>query len=331
MQSGEQTLLSVSDLSVEYRLSGLSKPLRAVDGVSFDVNKREVFGLIGESGSGKSSVARAVMRLSDIASGEITLSGQNIAELKGKQLRKSRHQMQMVFQDPNDSLNPRMTLRKSIYEPLLLAGKRSRAELNQVAVDLLSTVGLDEDLLDRKPHGLSGGQKQRVNIVRALALKPDLLVCDEAVSALDVSVQAGIINLLMQLQKDLGISIIFISHDISVVSHLSDRIGVMYFGKIVEIGSAESLTDRPRHPYTEALLAAELEPLPSSETQKRHQIILGEVPSADRPSVGCRFAARCPYAKDLCLIEEPQLLPLADGTSVACHFAQELSLKGRRA
>lgn len=323
-------LLSVSGLEVRFKLPGQAAPLRAVDGVSFDVGKREIFGLIGESGSGKTSVARAVMRLMPIAAGTIELGGTRFDRLRGKELRLERRRVQMVFQDPHEALDPRMTVRQAVLEPLRLGATVPHGGLDARVLDLLHRVGLDENYLDRKPHALSGGQKQRVNIARALALEPELLVCDEAVSALDVSVRAGILNLLLELQQELGISVLFISHDLSVVAHLSDRIGVMYLGRIAEIAPAASLLTRPRHPYTEALLAAEPESRPSTHRTPRPPVIRGDVPSAARPPSGCRFRTRCRYVRERCAEEEPFPRPVGEDAVVACHFAEDLVLTGRR-
>lgn len=330
--SDPSALLSVENLAVHYKLPGQSEPLRAVDGVSFEIGTGDVFGLIGESGSGKSSVAKALMRLAPIDSGSVSLGATRLDQLKGKELRRARRRVQMVFQDPHESLDPRMTVFQAVAEPLKLGGSRlTRSELGARVLDLLHRVGLDETHLDRKPHAMSGGQKQRVNIARALALEPELLVCDEAVSALDVSIQAGIINLLLSLQQDLGISVLFISHDLGVVSHLADRVGVMYLGRLAEVAPAESLTSRPRHPYTEALLAAEPEARPSTHRTPRAPMVSGDVPSAASPPSGCRFRTRCPYVAERCAEEEPTLRHIDDDTFVACHRAEELTLTGRRA
>jgi len=323
-----EPLLVVSELEVRFRLPGQREPLRAVDGVSFEIGASEVFGLIGESGSGKSSVARAVLRLAPIAHGSVTLGGTRFDQLRGRELRRHRRRVQMVFQDPHESLDPRMTVREAVREPLRLGGGRDGVD--DRALECIERVGLDSNLLDRRPNELSGGQKQRVNIARALALEPELLVCDEAVSALDVSVRAGIINLLLSLQQDLGISILFISHDLGVVAHLADRIGVMYLGKLAEVAPAESLTTRPRHPYTEALLAAEPEARPSAYRTPRPPVIHGDAPSAAHPPAGCRFSTRCPYVAERCRVEEPALRPVGPDALVACHFAEELQLAGRR-
>jgi oligopeptide/dipeptide ABC transporter ATP-binding protein len=326
------SLLSVEALDVQFDLPGARATLRAVDGVSFEIGRREIFGLIGESGSGKSSVARAIMRLAPIAAGSITLAGTRLDRLRGRELRRHRQRVQMVFQDSSDSLDPRMTVRQAIAEPLRMRETSHRAAADgDMVTDLLLRVGLDESHLERKPHMLSGGQKQRVNIARALALAPELLVCDEAVSALDVSVQAGIINLLLSLQQELGISVLFISHDLGVVAHLADRIGVMYLGRLAEVATAQALAARPRHPYTEALLAAEPEAKPSTHRTARPPMIAGEVPSAANPPSGCRFRTRCRYVRERCAAERPPLRPVDGGGLVACHFAEELVLAGRRA
>lgn len=330
-RDADQALLSISNLQVHFKLPGRSAPLHAVDGVSFDIGRREVFGLIGESGSGKSTVARAVLRLAPIADGAVLLAGARLDRLRGKDLRRERRRVQMVFQDPHESLDPRMTVRQAIAEPLLLGRSLTQTEREKRVSELVHRVGLDDSHLDRKPHALSGGQKQRVNIARALALDPELLVCDEAVSALDVSVQAGVINLLLNLQQDLGISVLFISHDLAVVAHLADRIGVMYMGCIAEIAPTETLTARPRHPYTEALLAAEPEARPSTDHRSTGVPGAGEAPSVERPPSGCRFRTRCRYAQARCETEEPSLRPIGEDTLVACHFADELRLIGRRA
>jgi oligopeptide/dipeptide ABC transporter ATP-binding protein len=314
---------------VHFKLPNVSKPLRAVDGVSFEIGRGETFGLIGESGSGKSTVARAVMHLAPVTSGTIALDGSRIDQLRGSQLRRERRRVQMVFQDPHESLDPRMTVRQAIAEPLLVSKKLPKEQTTARVDDLLHRVGLDEHHAVRKPHALSGGQKQRVNIARAIALDPDLLICDEAVSALDVSVRAGIINLLLDLQQELGISVLFISHDLGVVAHVADRIGVMYLGQLTEVSTTGALVVRPRHPYPEALLAAEPEPIPSTHRLPRAEPIKGDIPSAANPPSGCRFRTRCPYAAERCATEQPTLRPV-DGALVACHFAEELTLTGRR-
>lgn len=323
-------LLSVQALDVAFQRPGARATFKAVDGVSFDIRRGEIFGLIGESGSGKSSIARAIMRLAPVRGGSITLAGSRLDQWQGQELRRQRRRVQMVFQDPNDSLDPRMTVRQAIAEPLRMRSLGADESVSGIVVRLLHRVGLDESHLERRPRTLSGGQKQRVNIARALALDPELLVCDEAVSALDVSVQAGIINLLLSLQQTLGISVLFISHDLGVVAHLADRIGVLYLGRLAEVSTAMSLMKRPRHPYTEALLAAEPEPRPSSHRAPKPPLVAGEVPSAASPPSGCRFRTRCRYARQRCAEEVPPLRPVEGGALVACHFAEELELQGRR-
>jgi oligopeptide/dipeptide ABC transporter ATP-binding protein len=323
-------LLSVTGLEVHYRLPGHRDVVRAVDGVSVDILPGEIFGLIGESGCGKSSVARALMRLAPIAAGSVVLGSTALETLRGRELRAQRRRVQMVFQDPHESLDPRLTVRRAVLEPLELGGRIGRTDREARVVELVERVGLDVSHLERRPHELSGGQKQRVNIARALALEPELLICDEAVSALDVSVRAGIINLLLSLQEELGISVLFISHDIGVVAHLADRVGVMYLGKLVEVASTDALVSEPRHPYTEALLASEPQPRPSTDRPERAPLIKGDAPSVAHPPSGCRFRTRCPYAVDACAEVDPPLRSAGEGALVACHRADELDLTGRR-
>jgi peptide/nickel transport system ATP-binding protein/oligopeptide transport system ATP-binding protein len=299
--------------------------------VSLTIAGSEAFGLIGESGSGKSTLARAVIRLVPLANGTVTVAGQQLHHLKGKKLRTARRSVQMVFQDPHESLDPRMTVNQAVAEPLVVNGFGARRAVEDKVVELLERVELDPALGTRHPHALSGGQKQRVNIARALALDPTLLICDEAVSALDLSVQAGILNLLLNLQRDLGLAYLFISHDLAVVAHLADRVGVMYLGQIVERASTGDLLARPRHPYTEALLAAEPEPVPLSVRTTTGHRVEGDIPSALHPPSGCRFRTRCRYATERCVDEVPPLREVAPGSWAACHYADTLMLEGRRA
>ncbi|MFV0525550.1 MAG: oligopeptide/dipeptide ABC transporter ATP-binding protein [Acidimicrobiales bacterium] len=320
--------LTVENLVVEYPVPRSRTPLRAVDGLSLTVEAGSTFGLIGESGSGKSTVARAVMGLAPVAAGEIRVGGERLHGLKGRQRRVARRRVQMVFQDPHDSLDPRMTAGRSIAEPLVAVDRSARAGLEPRIHRLLERVGLDPELAGRKPYGLSGGQKQRVNIARALAPEPELLICDEAVSALDVSVQAGVLNLLLDLQNDLGLAYLFISHDIGVVAHLADVIGVMYLGRLVEVGPTVEILTRPRHPYTEALLAAEPEPVPRAYRRTGREPLGGDMPSLLNPPSGCRFRTRCPYAEARCAEETPPLVEFGPGR-VACHLADSLHLSGR--
>lgn len=315
-------LLSVEDLHKHFpdRVGAL----RAVDGVSFQIKPGETLGLVGESGCGKSTVGRTILRLYKPTSGRIVLEGRDIAPLQESALRPLRRDVQMVFQDPFSSLNPRSRIGRILEEPFVVWGEgRARDRRDQV-VALLERVGLGAEAADRYPHELSGGQRQRVGIARALALKPKLIVCDEAVSALDVSVRAQIINLLVDLQRTLGIAYLFISHDLAVVEHVSDRVAVMYLGRIVEIASADQLWSNPIHPYTRALFDASPK-LPAAAGQKR-AVLEGDLPSAIDPPSGCRFHTRCRFATDVCRRVEPIVWQAAPGHSVACHHAEALSM-----
>ena len=322
-----EPVLDVSGLRVQYRIKRASKPLVAVDDVSFHIERGETFGLIGESGSGKSTVARAIMRLAPVARGEIVVDGRRLESLGGRALRAARRSMAMVFQDSGDSLDPRMSVGQSIAEPIRLQGDVDNATIDRLVADALNRVGLDSDHAARRPHELSGGQRQRVNIARALTLRPQLLISDEAVSALDLSVQAGILNLLVKLQQDLGFGHLFISHDLAVVGHIADRVGVMYLGQLVEIGQGREVLTAPLHPYAEALLAAEPKALPSTHREAKRVIVRGDIPSPINPPSGCRFRTRCLYAQQRCVDEEPLARPVG-GRLVACHFAESLHLRG---
>ncbi|WP_153505965.1 ABC transporter ATP-binding protein [Cumulibacter manganitolerans] len=319
-------VLAVDDLQVRFSL-GRGRTLRAVDGVSFDLAAGSTLGIIGESGSGKSTLARAIMGLAPIAGGRVTAGGAPVPSGGGRTARGARRAVQMVFQDPTEALDPRLAVEASIAEPLLVnriaKGRRARTKV----AELLDRVGLTEQQGRRRPRDLSGGQRQRVNIARALALDPRVLICDEAVSALDVSIQADILNLLMDLQQESGIAYLFISHDIGVVSRICDRIGVMYLGQLVESGTTRQVTGTPRHPYTEALLSAEPVPLPRSMRTDRRIVLRGELPSPLNPPSGCRFRTRCRFATDLCE-QVPQVHNFADGHRSRCHFADELTLVG---
>jgi oligopeptide/dipeptide ABC transporter ATP-binding protein len=323
-----EALLEVIDLRVEFAFRGSRNRLRAVDGVSFTIRPGETFGLIGESGSGKSTVARAIMRLVPLSGGTITFAGVMFHGLTGRNLNRERRRISMVFQDPNDALDPRMSVGQSIAEPISLAGALSR-DARQARVDgLLERVGLGADFAVRRPHELSGGQKQRVNIARALALDPALVVCDEAVSALDLSVQASILNLLMSLQRDLGLPYLFISHDLAVVAHMADQVGVMYLGQIVETGPTRTVVTRPRHPYTEMLLSAKPQLVAGPSGRRARIIPAGEVPSPLNPPSGCRFRTRCRYAVQQCADEMPVPRLIDADRHVACHLADSLDLQG---
>ncbi|MCJ2128180.1 ABC transporter ATP-binding protein [Methylobacterium sp. E-045] len=313
-------MLVVDDLAIHYRTG--RGTVRAVDGVSFEIYSGETLGLVGESGCGKSTLGRAILRLVDPTRGAIRLGGRDLVGLSARNLRRERARLQMVFQDSGAALDPRWTVGRLIEEPLRIHGRGSAAERRARVARLLADVGLPADAAGRYPHAFSGGQRQRIGIARALALEPDLVVCDEPVSALDVSVQAQILNLLHDCQVERGVALLFISHDLSVVEYVSDRVAVMYLGRIVEIASREALWRAPTHPYTRRLLAA----VPSQE-RRRHRIERGsgqpdELPSHYAPSAGCNFHPRCPIAVERCRSEPPALRPTAEARhQVACHLA----------
>jgi oligopeptide/dipeptide ABC transporter ATP-binding protein len=292
--------------------------VRAVDGVSFEIRKGETLGLVGESGSGKSTVGKVVLRLLDATRGSVLLNGEDITRATGPALRRARQTMQMVFQDPYASLNPRLSAGATIMEPLENFGRMSRAERVREAGDLLERVGLRREALVRYPHEFSGGQRQRLGIARALALNPSLIVADEPVSALDVSVQAQVLNLLMRLQRELELSYLFIGHDLGVVEHISHRVAVMYLGQLVEVADKARLFASPQHPYTEALLSAV--PMAKPGARRDRVILRGDIPSPIDPPPGCRFHTRCPYAEERCRREIPVMREVATGHVVACHL-----------
>jgi peptide/nickel transport system ATP-binding protein/oligopeptide transport system ATP-binding protein len=294
--------------------------VRAVDGVSFDIQSGETLGIVGETGCGKSTTAKLLMRLLEPTAGEIRFDGQDITHLKGSRLKAIRSEVQMIFQDPYSSLNPRKTVGSIIAEPFVIHGlERDRGARRRAVQELMETVGLNPEHYNRFPHEFSGGQRQRIGVARALALKPRLLIADEPVSALDVSIQAQVLNLLRDLQRQLGLTLVFIAHDLSVVRHMCDRVAVMYLGKVVEIGPGDALYAQPRHPYTGALLAAVPVPDPSRHMGER-RLLSGDVPSPANPPLACRFHTRCPKAQELCSEQEPLLAEHDSGTRAACHF-----------
>src|SRR5438034_3607317 len=316
-------LLQVNELKKHFPVRGglfrRKAWVYAVDGVSFEVERGETLSLVGESGCGKSTVGRAILRLFDVTAGQVVLDGQRIDSLSPSGLRSMRRRVQVVFQDPFSSLNPRMRVRDILAEPIRNFGlAKSSAELEAKVAALMDTVRLPRDALGRRPHEFSGGQRQRIGIARALAAEPELIVCDEAVSALDVSVKAQIVNLLQDLQNEFGLALLFISHDLAIVEHMTHRVAVMYLGKIVEVAPRREIFAAPKHPYTEALLSAV--PMPEPGAARKRIILKGDVPSPINPPKGCRFHTRCPYAFDRCRAEEPELRAMRDGHFVACHL-----------
>jgi oligopeptide transport system ATP-binding protein len=325
--SGDRPFLSVKGLSKRFPVSGgwLSRQkvfVHAVNDVSFDLNQGETLGLVGESGCGKSTLGRSLLRLLEPDSGEVFFRGENIIQSDSRRMRALRREMQLVFQDPFSSLNPRMTIGEILAEPFLIHKVAKGDELNSKVMELLRHVGLSEEAAVRYPHEFSGGQRQRIGIARALALRPQLLVLDEPVSALDVSIQSQILNLLCDLRDSFSLSYIFIAHDLAVIEHISDRVGVMYLGHMVELAPSAEIYARPAHPYTRALLASIPRPEPSRAGQKR-QLLSGDVPSPVNPPSGCVFRTRCPVATDVCAREQPPFRErvVGSGHKVACHHA----------
>jgi len=318
-----ETLLEVVDLKKHFPIYGgvfsrVVGYVYAVDGVSFTVRRGETFGLVGESGCGKTTAGRVILRLTPATSGKVYFDGQDVFALSPAQMRRLRREMQIIFQDPYASLNPRMTVGEIIGEPLEIHGVARGAKKQERVKELLQVVGLQASDARRYPHEFSGGQRQRIGIARALALHPKLIICDEPVSALDVSIQSQILNLLDELQEQFGLTYVFIAHGLHVIKHVSDRVGVMYLGKLVEVASADELFAEPYHPYTEALLSAI--PIPNPEVRRERIVLEGDVPSPINPPPGCRFHTRCRYAQAACREAEPSLREVGNGRLVACHL-----------
>ncbi len=314
---GAEVVLDVADLVVEFR-SGRQR-VQAVSGVSFQVRKGETLGLVGESGCGKSTTGRTLVQVQRPTSGSVTYLGRDLGRLSGRELRQVRTKIQMIFQDPISSLNPRRRVKDIVAEPLVIWKRGTQEEREEKVREMLEAVGIDPDTAgDRRPQEFSGGQCQRISIARALMAEPDLLICDEPVSALDVSVQAQILNLLADLKQTFGLTMVFIAHDLAVVKNVSDRVAVMYLGKLVEVAGSDDLYRSAAHPYTEALLTSIPEPDPDRSSD--HRPLSGELPSPLNPPSGCRFRTRCPYAQERCASEEPLLREIAPGHQVACHF-----------
>ncbi|MGG0719814.1 dipeptide ABC transporter ATP-binding protein [Robertmurraya massiliosenegalensis] len=318
----ETTLLEVKNLKKYYEVSrGLFKPnlvVKAVDDISFTIKKGETFALVGESGCGKSTTGRTLLRLTEATSGEVRYKGKDIMSLPYEKMRSLRREIQMVFQDPYASLNPKMTIRQILMEPLRVHKKYSPDERLKKIIEILEIVGLSEAHLDRHPNEFSGGQRQRIGIARAVILNPDFIVADEPVSALDVSVQSQVINLMLELQREFGLTYLFISHDLSVVEHMTDRVAVMYLGKIVELANTEELFRNPMHPYTQALISAV--PVSHPKEVKDRIVLSGDVPNPANPPSGCTFHTRCPFAMEKCKSQVPTLTEVADGHVTSCHL-----------
>ncbi len=319
-------IVEVEDLKVHFPImAGLRRhqvgTVYAVDGISFGVKAGETLGLVGESGCGKSTTARAIMRLNNITDGHVLYRGRDITGLKRKEIRPIRREMQIVFQDPYASLNPRMTVRDIIAEPMKVHAAGTKEEQDERVARLLETVQLSPEHGNRFPHEFSGGQRQRIGVARALALNPKVVILDEPVSALDVSIQAQVINLLQEIQEEFELTYLFIAHDLSVVRHISDRVAVMYLGRIVEIGTREQIFESPLHPYTQALLSAVPLPEPRGREERKRIVLEGDVPTPVNPPSGCRFRTRCWKAQEICAEQDPELLGKYGGQQVACHFA----------
>lgn len=323
-----ESLLEVNDLVMHFPIyRGVIRrqvgAVRAVDGVSFDVKKGETLGLVGESGCGKSTTGRTILQLYKPTAGSVVFDGIDLVALKGEELRKMRRKMQMIFQDPYASLNPRMTVGEIVGEPLSVHSVAKGKQMRDQVKELLNLVKMNPSFIDRYPHEFSGGQRQRIGVARALALHPDFIVCDEPISALDVSIQAQVVNLLEDLQDKFNLTYLFIAHDLSMVRHISDRVAVMYLGIIVELADRKDIYDNPLHPYTQALLSAVPIPDPVVDAKRKRTILKGDVPSPANPPSGCRFRTRCPIAEQICAEVRPDFRELKPGHFVACHFADQ--------
>jgi oligopeptide transport system ATP-binding protein len=298
-----------------------SGAVKAVDGVSFQIRRGETLGLVGESGSGKTTVGRTLLRLQSLTGGAVLIEGEDLSKMSGKQLKAVKQRLQMIFQDPYASLNPRMSVENIVAEPLQIQGTLSRKEINARVAEIMELVGLPAHFRGRYPHEFSGGQRQRIGIARALVLEPELVVCDEAIASLDVSIQAQIVNLLMDVQERLKLTYLFIAHDLSMVRHISDRIAVMYLGKIMELADSDTICARPLHPYTQALISAVPVPDPQAESARERIVLEGDIPSPANPPAGCVFSSRCRYTRERCSAEAPAYREIHSGHFVACHFA----------
>ncbi len=323
-----EPLLRVEGLKMHFPIyAGLLRrrvgEIKAVDDVSFTISAGETLGLVGESGCGKSTTGRAILRLYEPTAGVVELEGRDVAQLEGDALRAMRPRMQMIFQDPQASLNPRMTVSSIIAEPLEEHTTLSRAERRERVAELMDAVGLNRSFANRYPHEFSGGQRQRIGIARALALNPRFIVCDEPIAALDVSIQAQVVNLLEDLQEQFGLTYLFISHDLGMVRHLANRVAVMYLGRLVELAPREALYDAPLHPYTQALISAVPSPNPEVEARRKRIVLKGDVPSPANPPKGCAFSTRCPKVFDRCRAETPDLRDLGQGRFAACHLIDQ--------
>jgi oligopeptide/dipeptide ABC transporter ATP-binding protein len=325
--NNKETLLHVDELKMHFPIyRGVFQrqvgAVRAVDGVSFDVKRGETLGLVGESGCGKSTTGRTILQLYKPTAGSVTFDGTDLVKLKGEHMRQMRRKMQMIFQDPYASLNPRMTVAQLVGEPLMVHNVATGAEINERVAHLLELVNLNPAFATRYPHEFSGGQRQRIGVARALALQPSFIICDEPISALDVSIQAQVVNLLEELQEQFNLTYLFIAHDLSMVKHISDRVAVMYLGVIVELATRDELYSKPLHPYTQALLSAVPIPDPIADSKRQRTILQGDVPSPANPPSGCRFRTRCPIAEAVCAETRPEFREIRPGHFVACFFAE---------